>query len=590
MAAVLSTEENGYFSSLRRSQSQTSFAHASVYRGATSSTPSLSNPYLSPSKAYADFDISSAPFSPPPTQSESTDVSFSSTPASTVSISSDFDETLSTDDVSEDCFSLPLLSQEKFYLQPEFQHVDNLEPPPSPNSGSPPRAVSPLVPDSSALTSGPGTPEITEHAEDDTAVSSRPSQQVDYLSHNWREEDIWSSWRYIVSKRGEYANSARLENASWRTWMKARSNLQTISPEELNWLKDCDVTWLYGPLQCGTKTVNNPTGTDPSSVALSKTDSLVNLDKKPILKKRSMSEVMLQRSLISASLLKQATAAVQAQEYRGVLKHNREKQNITDYYVTYPLSLRRESQATTNSSSLAASTDSSNLSSPFPERKHIHFNEKVEQCIAINMKDEDEDDMFGHDPFDQENDSDVGGLMMKHIKSKKRTASLSKRRSKKPAASEGKIIAKLPSTTLKYREDTDEPQETAMKHSTGMNRSPAISPSSSQETLRPIKHTSRFFFGEAEHDEDIFGDEALCSNAGWRSPPANHLGGGIHRSPSGGSLMDEPAGMRRTPSGMFMPCEEDEAAAGDGIFGRVIDTVNTARDIAHVIWNVGWRK
>ncbi|KAJ4186645.1 hypothetical protein NW759_016934 [Fusarium solani] len=28
----------------------------------------------------------------------------------------------------------------------------------------------------------------------------------------------------------------------------------------------------------------------------------------------------------------------------------------------------------------------------------------------------------------------------------------------------------------------------------------------------------------------------------------------------------------------------------DGIFGRVIDTVNTARDIAHVIWNVGWRK
>ncbi|KAG5919011.1 hypothetical protein E4U53_004035, partial [Claviceps sorghi] len=338
-------------------------------------------------------------------------------------------------------------------------------------------------------------------------------------------------------------------------------------------------------------TVSNPTGTDPSSVALSKTDSLVNLDKKPILKKRSMSEVMLQRSLISASLLKQATAAVQAQENRGVLKHNREKQNITDYYVTYPLSLRRESQGTTHTSSLAASTDSSNLSSPFPERKHIHFNEKVEQCIAINMKDDDEDDVFGQDHFDQDSDSDVGGLMMKHIKSKKRTASLSKRRSKKPAASEGKIIAKLPSTTLKYRKDTPEPQETAMKHSTGMNRGSMISPSSSQETLRPSKNTSRFFFGEAEYEEDDFDDETLCSNAGWRSPPGTHLGsGGIHRSPSGGSLMDEPAGMRRTPSGMFMPCEEGEAAAGDGIFGRVIDTVNTARDIAHVIWNVGWRK
>jgi len=325
-------------------------------------------------------------------------------------------------------------------------------------------------------------------------------------------------------------------------------------------------------------------------VTLSKSDSLVNLDKKPILKKRSMSEVMLQRSLISASLLKQATAVVQAQENRGVLKHNTEKHNATDYYVTYPLSLRRTSQATTNTSSLTVSTDSSNLSSPFPERKHIHFNEQVEQCIAVNMKDDDEDDLFGQDQFDQDSDSDVGGLMMKRVKPKKRTALLSKRRSKKPTTSEGKIIAKLPSTTLKYRKDTPEPQETAMKHSTGVSRSPIISPSSSQETLRPVKHASRFFFGEAEHEEDIFGDGTSSPTAGWRSPPGTQFGGGIHRSPSGGSLMDEPAGMRRTPSGMFMPCEEDEVAAGDGIFGRVIDTVNTARDIAHVIWNVGWRK
>jgi hypothetical protein len=43
---------------------------------------------------------------------------------------------------------------------------------------------------------------------------------------------------------------------------------------------------------------------------------------------------------------------------------------------------------------------------------------------------------------------------------------------------------------------------------------------------------------------------------------------------------------------MFMPYEEGEPAVpvGEGTFGWVIDTVNTARDIAHVIWNVGWRK
>ncbi|KAG6036433.1 hypothetical protein E4U41_005726 [Claviceps citrina] len=598
MAAVLSNEENRHFSSLRRSHSQTSFGHPSAYRA--TSTSHLSSPYLAHSEAYTESDVSSAPSSPPATQAGSTDASFSSTPASNVSISSDFDETLGIDDGSQDHFSLPLLSQEKFYLQPDFQHDENLEPPSSPKTGNS-YPVSPVEPDSSSLTPGPDTPEIIEHAEDDTAVSSQPSRQVDYLSHDWKEEDIWSSWRYIVSRRGEYANSARLENASWRTWMKAKGNLKTISPEELNWyvvdymLKDCDVTWLYGPLQCGNKHLK-PTGTDPSSVALSKSDSLVNLNKKPILKKRSMSEVMLRRSLVSASLLKQATAAVQAQETRGVLTHSTDKgMRSGDYLVTHPLSPRRGSQGTTNNSSLAVSTDSSNLSSPFPERRHIHFNEQVEQCIAVNMKDDDDDD-FDHDYFGQDSDSDVGGVMMKHVKSKKRTASLCKRRSKKPTTCEGKIIAKLPSTTLKYRSDTPEPQETAMKHSTGVYWSPLISPSSSQETLRPIKHASRFFFGEADDDGDNDGDDhigdgsSLGSNGGWRSPLGSPPGGGLQRSPSGVNLMEEPAGMRRTPSGMFMPCEEGEAAAGDGIFGRVIDTVNTARDIAHVIWNVGWRK
>ena len=55
-----------------------------------------------------------------------------------------------------------------------------------------------------------GSPELAEHAEDDTAVKQRPTHHVDYLSHDWREEDIWSSWRYIVSKRGEYTNGPHL--------------------------------------------------------------------------------------------------------------------------------------------------------------------------------------------------------------------------------------------------------------------------------------------------------------------------------------------------------------------------------------------
>lgn len=75
-----------------------------------------------------------------------------------------------------------------------------------------------------------GTP-----AADDSSVEDEPSRHVDYLSHEWREEDIWSSWRYVAARRNDYSNGARLENASWRTWAKAKNNLGTISPETLNW-------------------------------------------------------------------------------------------------------------------------------------------------------------------------------------------------------------------------------------------------------------------------------------------------------------------------------------------------------------------
>lgn len=386
--------------------------------------------------------------------------------------------------------------------------------------------------------------------------------------------------RYIISRRDEFPNSRGLENASWRTWMKAKNNLKTISPEELNWLKDCDVSWLYGPLESGSSRFY-PTQTEPSSVVLSKSESLVNLNKKPILKKRSMSEIMLQRSLTSSSLLKQATAAVQAQETRAVRRPNMVRAN-TDCYVTFPLSVRRFSHG---NSSLTQSTDSSGASSPYPERKHIHFNEQVEQCIAVDVKGDDDEDM-DMDRCDEDSDSD-DGVVMKRFKSKKRGPS-TKRRSQKAAPVEGRTIAMLPSMTLKYREDTPEPLETAMKHSTGVCHSPLISPSSSQETLRPAKKSSTFYFGE-EKDAEMM-DASLGVGSGWHFPPAGGPGGSLHRSTSTGSLCDEPVEMRRTPSGMFMPCEEDDASAGDGILGRVIDTVNTARDIAHVIWNVGWRK
>jgi len=66
-----------------------------------------------------------------------------------------------------------------------------------------------------------------------------PSVQVDYLSHDWEESDILSSWRYIRREGKTHSlETARLENAIWRTWGQYRAELKTIPPKSLDWYRD----------------------------------------------------------------------------------------------------------------------------------------------------------------------------------------------------------------------------------------------------------------------------------------------------------------------------------------------------------------
>ncbi|EHK43706.1 uncharacterized protein TrAtP1_008106 [Trichoderma atroviride] len=285
--------------------------------------------------------------------------------------------------------------------------------------------------------------DMVEYAKDDSAASTEPRQNVDYLSQDWKKEDIWLSWRYITSNRDQLGNSARLENASWRNWMKVKNHLKTISPDELNWLKDCDTTWLYGPLPCCPKAANL-SGTEGSGVALFKTDS--NGNKKPILKKNNVLEFMPQELLIYAPPLKQATATIPAQTTCETLEHGEDN-------VANSVSAQRDNQYTV---SLAASSGLSNTTSTSPsrEQKHIHFNELVEQYIAIDVMGdyEYEED---YDIYDYDGSSSDDGIMMKPIRPKKRV-SWYKKESRKPANIDGKIITKLPPSYLKYRAHTPE--------------------------------------------------------------------------------------------------------------------------------------
>lgn len=580
MAVVLNSEENSYFSSssLRRSHSQPKFVTQPSYAKTPSKSKSSSefNTIISPTNSTS----SSAPSSPRTLTADSAAPSYSSTPASSLSLDAHCD-----DQDDEDQIVFPSYDDVGYYDQ-----VEDLEPPASPRTGDS-YTVSPTSDSTSTNVSRPVSPDPVEHAEDDTAVRTQPSRHVDYLSHNWKEEDIWSSWKHIVSKRKSYNNSARLENASWRTWTKSKNKLKTVSPETLNWLKDCDVTWLYGPLQTGSeKSLHLPSTSPAGSSRISKSNSFLN--KKPILKKRSMSEIMLQRSLSSSSLLKQAAAAVQAQQSGG-LGRPMMPRGTSDY--TIPFSSRRLSRENT---SMLSSISSSGLASPGTgERKHIHFNEQVEQCIALEMKGDDDEEPGSYAIHDYEDsDSDDGGIMMKRSNSKRKLPPLHSRRTtpRQSFSAESKTIAMLPSTTLKYRADTPEPPETAMKHSNGFWNGSKLSPSPSQETLKPSKPSTRMLLGDEEDEDD--------EDMDWQPPSAfanrkdsvsttQERFQNLHTSGSSSSLTNEPSGMRRTPSGMFMPYEEDEDdVVSEGLFGKVVDTVNTAKDIAHVIWNVGWRR
>ncbi|KAL7911684.1 hypothetical protein GGI35DRAFT_468169 [Trichoderma velutinum] len=401
-------------------------------------------------------------------------ISCASTPATNLSITSKYDGTLTLINSPKDHFLSPTFAREKPFPHVDIHSDDNLEPPQSPELNNSDIASPPKHEGSDggfSNASRPETPQGTEHTEDDTAVSSRPLHHVDYLSHDWKEEDVWSSWRYIVNRRGDFSDGARLENASWRAWLKVKNNLKTVSPEIINWLKDHDVTWLYGPLQLGIKPIHD-THTERSSVSLSKTGSWANLNKKTILKKRSMSEAMLQRSLSTASLLKQATATIHTQETHCIRRPSNNRRETADYFA-YPFSSTRLSG---ESSGLTSPTESFGIISTSAKRRQIRFNEQVEQCIAVDVKGDDKDEIEADSNCDGRSSDSDDGVMLKLTKIKKRRT-LEKRVSKSNSTG-AKTIVKLPSTTLKYREDTKHP------------RSPPLSPLAFRGTLPPSKSST----------------------------------------------------------------------------------------------------
>ena len=310
------------------------------------------------------------------------------------------------------------------------------------------------------------------------------------------------------------------------------------------------------------------------------------------MKKRSVSEEMLQKSISSSSLIKQAAAAVQAQrsftsraQGRPVSRLRRCASDF-DGTTTYTGS----TSAAEISSTLPSSASSGIVSPESCSRKRIRFDNNVEQCIAVDFKEGEEGEAtpeWMHACSDEESDDDLPTIKAKSRFRPSRTSS-----SRTSISSESKGIVKLPSTTLKFHHEEAGFYGPALSQLSGPLRSPGLSPSASQETLKPSKQSSRFLLDEQDDEEIDW--EPSGAFGGLRSDSVP----GISRPDTLSTKSEDDDahwsknGMRRTPSGMLMPFEEgqDDSMVASGFIGRVVDTVNTARDICYVLYNVGWRK
>ncbi|PWN20008.1 hypothetical protein BCV69DRAFT_215877 [Microstroma glucosiphilum] len=249
----------------------------------------------------------------------------------------------------------------------------------------------------------------------------------------------------------QIANGVRLENASWRTWAKQRGNLKTINPETLNWLKDSDVTWLYGPLH------EHADPVPPPKIASTqdRLDLEVSMQKKSILKHRTISE-MLATPGRSASpgidtlpSMSSGTSTPEARESNGKILSVKSDTNLT--------SKKRRSGGSPPASERLLSHPSLHRSdtTTSDEKRHISFNQRVDQCIAVDYIEEEpgysDGDYDDDEPSDDDSASDEGEVLTMRSSragASSSSASLSSRSSNNGYA-DHHTIAKLAPTMLK---------------------------------------------------------------------------------------------------------------------------------------------
>lgn len=346
----------------------------------------------------------------------------------------------------------------------------------------------------------------------------------------------------------------------------------------LSRIKVADVTWLFGPIaEDGREQF--PSSPTPNSVASSVCEH--NAETRPILKKRAtISEAILQHSLSSDCLIQHANLPPKPQTkgHPFGLERTVSDNVVPTAHVGSSLRATPSSQSPTSSEMSSRSTNS---------RRHISFNRVVSQVIAVGREEDYDDD-------DDETESDSTLVTMKPLHP--RRSSNGSNVSKSSFNSDTRtIIAHLPPTTLK--DDSDAEKEHEFRHINWSQDRPSLFREYSDDFKYPeaskLGATSEHieFF---EFENDWF-EKATPVNIPSSPSTPFPVAETVHTTSTNG------AWFRPSPEG-FVPFFEydrdrgkvDEEShadlqTGPGLIGRIVDIVHTVRDIAHVVWNVGWR-
>ncbi|KAI8647747.1 hypothetical protein BD408DRAFT_407746 [Parasitella parasitica] len=299
-----------------------------------------------------------------------------------------------------------------------------------------------------------------KHAVDDDFESPRNvkiESNVDYLSYKFDEMDLAASWRMLTKQKLTIVNGIRLENASWRTWAKQRNNLKTVSPDTLNWLKDCDVTWLYGPLNIVIKNMDEKDRYSKPKVSTTEDTYglMISPPSQPVTDEnhgqsvQTTEKLALSNPLVESPSSTPPASASPSQTPQKPLKSALKKVTMSDLLKRSASELQINTNLSSNIS-ISEANEQLGAFSPAVIASHrqpkLRFNQYVEQCIALSsntvnkkktsrvrMADsndgvdhEDEDNSTTDEDYDPD-DSDADSiLMMRSFKPQKMRSSIKK--------------------------------------------------------------------------------------------------------------------------------------------------------------------